>query len=171
MRVRSFPPLADDNARVLILGSMPGRVSLEQRQYYAHPRNAFWTIMGELFGCGPQLRYAERAQCLLIHGIAVWDVLKSCVRTSSLDSDIEPESEQPNDLRRFLLSHRQVGALFFNGGKAEQAFRRHLAKKLETEFPHLKYTRLPSTSPAHAGKGYIEKLHMWKVVAETAAGS
>lgn len=169
MFVRSFPPLADDDARVLILGSMPGVESLRQNQYYAHPRNAFWAIMGEYFGCGPELSYTERAHCLRRHGIAVWDVLKCCVRAGSLDADIEADTERPNDLTKFLRAHRQLRFVFFNGGKAEQAFRKHLAVRVEREFPTLSFARLPSTSPAHAGMSHLKKQLAWKIVADRAA--
>jgi hypoxanthine-DNA glycosylase len=126
-------------------------------------------IMGEYFGGGPDVPYAERARRLREHGVAVWDVLKTCVRAGSLDSDIKPDSERPNDLRKFLYAHRRLRFVFFNGGKAEQAYRRHLAATIERDFPELRYTRLPSTSPAHAGLSYLAKLRAWKVVAECAA--
>jgi hypoxanthine-DNA glycosylase len=168
MRVRSFPPLAGADARILILGSMPGRVSLEHNEYYAHPRNAFWRIMGDCFGCGPELAYAERARCLQGHGVAVWDVLKSCIRAGSLDSDIDADSERPNDVRAFLRAHRQLRFIYFNGGKAEQAFRKHLGARIAREFPQLSRARLPSTSPAHAGLSYLAKLRAWKVIADAA---
>jgi hypoxanthine-DNA glycosylase len=95
--IYSFPAIADDNARILILGSMPGKASLQAGQYYAHPRNQFWPILGELVGAGPTLNYDARISVLLSANIALWDVLKSCYRSSSLDADIDKASMIAND--------------------------------------------------------------------------
>jgi len=99
-KIRSFPPVATSEARVLILGSMPGIASLTAGQYYAHPRNAFWRIMGKLVGAGPENPYDERLRILKKGGIALWDVLDSCVRPGSLDANIS--NETPNDFAIFL---------------------------------------------------------------------
>src|SRR5690349_17757067 len=125
-KARSFPPLSREDARVLILGSMPGEESLRRRRYYAYPHNQFWPIMGALFGAGPELEYAQRVGALTARGIAVWDVLASCERKGSLDGNIRPETERPNDFRRFLEDHPGIRAVFFNGGKAQSAFARHV---------------------------------------------
>ena len=160
---RSFPPIADEGARVLVLGSMPGVASLEARQYYAHPRNAFWPIMGELFGAGPGLTYEERCERLRSAGVAVWDVLQTCRREGSLDAAIDRRSERPNALRRFLRDHPRVAWVLFNGQKAETAFRRHVLPGLpESLVERLTLVRLPSTSPAHAGRSFGEKLAAWR---------
>lgn len=163
-KARSFPPLARPDARVLILGSMPGQESLRQRQYYAFPHNQFWPIMGALFGAGGDLPYPKRVRVLLERGVAVWDVLKSCEREGSLDGDIRPETERANDLRRFLRAHAGIRAVFFNGGKAESAFRRHVRPRLGPRAARLRFERLPSTSPAHAGLPRAAKLKAWRRV-------
>ena len=106
--VHSFPPIADDSAHTLVLGSMPGVVSLQADEYYAHPRNAFWPIMGALFGAGLSVPYAKRTETLLHHGIAVWDVLKLCTRDGSLDSAIVESSIEPNDFPEFLDAHPAI---------------------------------------------------------------
>ncbi|MCI0334337.1 MAG: DNA-deoxyinosine glycosylase [Planctomycetes bacterium] len=162
--VCSFPPLAAADSRVLILGTMPSIASLEKQQYYGHPQNAFWPIMGRLFGAERELPYDERRQILIDRGVAVWDVFRECYREGSLDTSIRVESESPNDIAKFLRQHPQVNAIFFNGTKAETAFRRHAqpeVAKLEREF---RYTRLPSTSPAHAGRTFAQKLAAWQAV-------
>ena len=161
-RAHSFAPLENTDAVILILGSMPGKASLAAGQYYAHPRNSFWPIMGELFGARPGLPYAERLQVLKSSGIALWDVIASCTRQNSLDSRIEPASVVPNDFESFFRSHPAIRQVFFNGAKAEQCFRRHVRPSLKQQALHCR--RLPSTSPAHAGMSYPEKLNAWRIV-------
>lgn len=164
-QVRSFPFIADARATVLILGSMPGAASLRAAQYYAHPRNLFWPIMGELLGAGPDMSYAARSVMLRQHGIALWDVLESCVRPGSLDSDIEEASLVPNDFSGFFRSHERIARVFFNGAKAEQSFFRHVLPRLAlVPGRTLAYARLPSTSPAHAAKSFDDKLAEWRAV-------
>jgi double-stranded uracil-DNA glycosylase len=157
-----FPPVAAAGARVLILGSMPGRVSLDAVRYYAHPRNAFWRIMGDLFGAGPELPYEERLDKLMARGIALWDVIAACERYGSLDADIVAGSVQANDFTAFLAEYPSIEHIYFNGTAAEAAFQRHVLPGLGAPPPRLH--RLPSTSPAHAARGYAEKLAAWSVI-------
>ena len=160
----SFPPIQNRNARVLVLGSMPGAASLLANRYYAYEHNAFWKIMGALFDAGPDVAYEKRVVLLKRAGIAVWDVLESCVREGSLDSAIDEASMVPNDFPTFFATHPHVRHVFFNGGKAETSFRRYVRPHLgETA---LRFTRLPSTSPAHAARNFETKLKAWRVVAE-----
>ena len=156
-RIHSFPPLARTDARLLILGSMPGEVSLAAGQYYAHPRNAFWPIMGHLFGFDPQADYAKRVAALLEARVAVWDVLHSCRRSGSLDSRIRDDAV--NDFTTFFADHPTISRLFFNGQKAEASYRRHVLPHLPRQ---LDYQRLPSTSPAHATLSFEAKLAAWR---------
>jgi hypoxanthine-DNA glycosylase len=158
LRLQSFPPVADEQATVLILGSMPGKESLKQNQYYAHPQNAFWKIMGDLVGAHPTMSYEQRLQALTAAHIALWDVLKTCERQGSLDSDIQNETS--NDFASFFKNHPHITQVFFNGAKAEQSFKRSVLGK--QKLPPLEFARLPSTSPAHAGMRYEEKLKAWK---------
>lgn len=160
-RVRSFAPVGDEGATVLILGSMPGRASLEAGRYYAHPRNCFWRIMGELVGFRCDAPYEERMRALEDAGIAVWDVLQSCQREGSLDSSIRDETLVANDFAAFFRSHRAVGRVLFNGTKADQCFRRHvLGPGIGAQ---LDLRRLPSTSPANASWPYPRKLEAWRL--------
>ena len=103
--VCSFGPIAAADARVLVLGTAPSIASLAKQQYYGHPQNAFWPIMGRLFGAGRDVEYQERKRLLCAKGVAVWDVLGECYRAGSLDSAIEVESEAANDLAGFLDQH------------------------------------------------------------------
>lgn len=159
-RIRSFPPVADEQATLLILGSMPGKASLQQQQYYAHPSNAFWKIMGELAGAHPALPYTQRLHLLQASGIALWDVLASCERESSLDAHIRNESV--HDFAQFFARHPHITRVFFNGTKAEQSFRKFVLGK--QRLPPLAFHRLPSTSPAHAGMRYADKLQAWRTI-------
>lgn len=159
----SFPPLADRRARVLILGTMPGKESLRAAQYYAHPRNAFWKIMGDLVGAGLELAYDARVQKLKAANIAVWDVLASCMRASSLDSDIDTGTMVVNDFDVFYRAHPAITDVFFNGAIAEKFYRLHVQARHHSQT--LNCLRLPSTSPAYAGMRYAQKLEAWAAVA------
>jgi TDG/mug DNA glycosylase family protein len=159
-QVHSFPPIASAASRVLVLGTMPGIVSLKAREYYAHPRNAFWRIMGELFGAGPSLPYDERVAVILSAGVALWDSVEACVRPGSMDKSIT--GEVANDFPAFFATYPDIAHVFFNGGKSEAVFRRHVLPAL-TGDRHV-YTRLPSTSPAHAGMTLEAKVQAWSVV-------
>ncbi len=160
--IQSFPPVAAPDARLLILGSMPGEASLRAGRYYAHERNAFWRIMGDLLGAGPALPYAERLQRLQAAGIALWDVIADCERSGSLDAAIVKTSVRPNDFARFFAEHPGIDRVFFNGATAETSFRRHVLPQLAG--CTLALCRLPSTSPAHAARAYAEKLAAWSVI-------
>jgi hypoxanthine-DNA glycosylase len=168
-QIQSFPPIENPTVRTLILGSMPGKESLRAGQYYAHPRNAFWTIMGELVGAAPTLPYDVRTQILKSAGIALWDVLASCTRHSSMDADIERDSICPNDFASFFLNHPDIKHVYFNGTMAEQCFRKHVQPLLESQLQQrpLNYHRLPSTSPANASVRYEQKLSAWKVILQS----
>lgn len=160
--IQSFPPIENPTATILILGSMPGKESLRAKQYYAHPRNAFWPIMGELIGAPPALPYEARIRKLKSAGIALWDVLASCKRRSSMDADIDTDSICANNFASFLRAHPHVTHVFFNGTMAEQCFHKYVRRMPEDRPLH--YLRLPSTSPANASMSYEQKLAAWRVI-------
>lgn len=160
----SFPPIAATDARILILGSMPGEASLQAGQYYAHPRNQFWKLIGELLGFDPHGDYAHRTQALIDAKIALWDVLKSCRRPGSLDANIVAQSVIVNDFAVFFKSHPSITDVFFNGATAEQFFKRHVADQAIDKALH--YHRLPSTSPAHANLSHEQKREKWRGLLE-----
>lgn len=159
--INSFSPIEDSNANILILGSIPSKTSLLTGQYYAHSRNSFWPIMGDLIAAARTLPYTMRIQILRSNGIALWDVLASCKRKSSLDSDIDKASACANNFESFLSTHQNITDIFFNGTMAEKYFNKLV---LHTLSPNLRYTRLPSTSPAHAALTYNQKLNAWKTI-------
>lgn len=160
--IRSFAPIAGRGPRILILGSMPGQKSLDAGQYYAHKQNAFWRIIGDLLGVDPQAPYRKRVQALKAARISVWDVLHSCKRDGSMDSSIQRESELANDFRAFFRGHPGIARVFFNGSKAAASFRRHVQPGLGPR--SLRYSRLPSTSPANASIPYSRKLEAWREI-------
>jgi TDG/mug DNA glycosylase family protein len=161
--VQSFPPIASAASRVLILGTMPGKASLRAGQYYAHPQNAFWRIAGTIVGFEPASPYEVRVDLMRAAGIAIWDVLKSCTRQSSLDSDIVHATAVPNDLPAFLALHPQIRRICFNGAKAEALFARHVRPRL-ADARDIHYVRLPSTSPANASVPAATKLQAWQAI-------
>ena len=161
-----FPPIARVDARVLILGSLPGEASLQAREYYAHPRNGFWKIMHVIAGATGD--YASRCRSLQQRGIAVWDVLSSSVRRGSLDADIDLKSAEPNDFKPFLAGHPNIRLVCFNGRKAQQMFERWV--RFSVSECNLEFALLPSTSPAHASLTLAEKLDIWRGIIEPGLG-
>lgn len=157
----SFPPLLGEKPTRLILGSMPSVQSLKHHQYYAHPRNAFWPIMAELFGFSTTLPYSERCAILIQQHIAVWDVLKACQREGSLDSNIKKASMAFNDFNLFLQQSPAIQCIIFNGSKAEQIFVKEVLPSLDESFSHILRLKMPSTSPAHASISFEQKRHQW----------
>jgi TDG/mug DNA glycosylase family protein len=162
--VHSFKPLAAANASRLILGSMPGKASLQAHQYYAHPRNAFWRIIESLLALEPGLSYQQRCARLIEHRIALWDVLQTCTRSGSLDSDIVESSIVPNDFTAFFETHSRIERLYFNGAKAEQMYKKYVLPRLPQRFADISTHRLPSTSPANAAIDFAGKLNQWRVI-------
>lgn len=162
--IKGFPPIAADDSRILVLGSMPSETSLKMQQYYGHRRNAFWHIMGELFGAGQEMDYEQRKQVLMQNGVAVWDVLNTCCRKGSMDSDINMESIQINDFNRFYSLHPLIEKVFFNGGTAEKVYTKQILPALAKQFDYLSYLRLPSTSPAYASMKLACKIEAWHVI-------
>jgi hypoxanthine-DNA glycosylase len=160
-QVRGFPPISRPDARILILGSMPSRESVARQQYYAHPRNGFWPILTALLGIEAS-SYDERAAQVVRSGVAIWDVLQTCIRAGSLDSAIDDRSMVTNDFRAFFHGHPHIRRIYFNGAKAEAVYRKHVLPSLSGTVVSLPLQRLPSTSPAHAGMTMEQKLTAWR---------
>jgi hypoxanthine-DNA glycosylase len=155
---KGFPPLARVDAKFLVLGSLPGMRSIQEQQYYAHPRNAFWPIMKALFGVDGE--YESRRRQLIVNRIAVWDVLNSAVRPGSLDADIRLDVARANDFEAFFSSYPDIGVVIFNGKKAESLFMRFVEARPND--PSARFILLPSTSPAYAAMPYSGKLARWR---------
>jgi hypoxanthine-DNA glycosylase len=156
--LHGFPPVVDDQARVLILGSFPSAQSLAVHQYYANPRNAFWPITSELFGFDVDTSYESRLAALRSQGIALWDVLHTCRRAGSADSAIDPKSLVVNDFAELFANYPTITRVYFNGAKAAELYRR-----LAPSNDRLQFQRLPSTSPAHAMRPGA-KLAAWRAM-------
>jgi TDG/mug DNA glycosylase family protein len=157
----SFPPVLGHGPHTLILGSMPGERSLQEQRYYAYPQNSFWPIMAQICGFSTDAGYHARLEALKQAGFALWDVLQQCAREGSLDSAISRCTEVPNDIIGLLEANLTIDRICFNGAKAEESFRRHLLERLP-EQRDFRLIRLPSTSPAHAGMRFEEKLDVWR---------
>jgi TDG/mug DNA glycosylase family protein len=166
MHDRCFAPIARRDATTLVLGSLPGRKSLEMQQYYAHPQNAFWKLIATIFEAEGSLTYTRRVRLLEKNRIAVWDVLAAAERPGSLDSSIVHASALANDFGAFFRAHPRIRRVFFNGRKAEQMYRRFALPEIGPGFPHIRYECLPSTSPAHAGMTFAKKLGRWRRIKE-----
>lgn len=161
--VESFPPQVGTGCRLLLLGTAPSLASLALRQSYAHPHNLFWPFMGELYGAGPELAYAERIARLHALGVGIWDVLERCERPGSLDSGIVPASEVPNDIPGLLRAHPTIIAIGLNGAKAQQVFARRIEPAIGTgQRERLAILALPSTSPANASIPRAAKSARWR---------
>lgn len=158
----AFAPVAHTDAKLLILGSMPGVASLDARQYYAHPRNSFWYIMQAMFGTRPApATYDEKIELLKNARIALWDVLAHCRRPGSLDSNIDRKSIVCNDFASFLARYNQIRKIAFNGKAAEQLFRKHALPALQLP-ASTSLVSLPSSSPAMASLTRDQKKAAWQ---------
>jgi double-stranded uracil-DNA glycosylase len=161
---RGFDPVAGADARVLILGTLPGKLSLERGEYYAHPRNTFWRIMGELVGASPDLPYRDRVLRLQEAAIALWDVCATGRRSGSLDMKIENSTVVSNNFNEFFASHPHIQLICFNGSKANHFYRTKVLPSLAPPVREISWKQLPSTSPAHAAVPFQRKLSLWRVI-------
>ncbi len=159
-----FPPIIGGDPKILILGSMPSDMSLKQRQYYAHPRNAFWYIMGDLFNFSVGATYPKREELLIKNRIALWDVLQACKRDGSLDSSIIGSSIKTNDFSHLLLLYPSIQLIVFNGATAEKVFKKRVLPGLKTQLERIQMIRLPSTSPAMAALTREQKMEKWSEI-------
>ncbi|PWN64033.1 DNA-deoxyinosine glycosylase [Chryseobacterium viscerum] len=157
-RISSFPPLIDAQSEIIILGSIPGVKSLEMQQYYAHPQNKFWKIIFELLNEEFTDDYTQRIETIKKHHIALWDVIDTCERKGSLDSEIK--NEEANQIAELMEEHPNVKAIFCNGGKSYKNLQKLLGKSYK-----LPVILLPSTSPLHT-VSFEKKLEEWKKVLE-----
>ncbi len=164
--LRGLPPIENPAARVLVLGSMPGAASLAAGRYYAHPRNLFWPLMGELLGFDPALPYARRIAALKRARIALWDVIGACRRAGSLDARIDPSSIVVNDFPGFLARHPHLAFVGFNGAAAASSWHRFVTSSVVGR--ELRYVTLPSSSPANASIAMSTKREAWRVVLDAA---
>lgn len=157
-----FAPIAAPNACILVLGSLPGTKSLLEQEYYAHPQNAFWPIMREMYGIDGN--YADRCKGLIESRVALWDVLQASVRPGSLDADIREDTARANNFAQFFALHPDVRSIFFNGKKAEKLFMRMVVDKSAPaiNLAEVRLQGLPSTSPAYAAMRFSGKLAAWK---------
>lgn len=157
---RSFLPSIDDSSQILILGSMPGVKSLEEQQYYAHPQNRFWKVMGAI--CNEpnlhQLDYQQKLKILLQNNIALWDTIKFCKRDGSLDSDIQ--NETPNDIYGLLKKFPKLKTICLNGNKSYSTFKKYFPDLLEKYSCH----KMPSTSPANAKYSLDTLIKYWSSI-------
>lgn len=153
----SFPPVVARDTRILILGSLPGAASLQMRQYYGHPRNAFWKLVGDAIGVDLYgMDYPSRLQTLLAHRIGLWDVIAQARRQGSLDSDIRDHSR--NDLQTLLAQLPALETIAFNGGTAGKIGLQALGEQAR----RYQVLLLPSSSPAYAALSYALKLESWR---------
>ncbi len=159
--LRSFPPLADERSRVLVLGTMPGPEALRRQQYYGFAGNHFWHIMRDLLADGRELSYDEKIALVRRHRIALWDVLASCERVGALDSAIK--NVEPNAIPELLARHPGIHTVFCNGTLSAKLFGRFFGGRVT-----LPMIGLPSTSPANAAMPYATKRKLWTAVIERA---
>lgn len=159
-RLAGFAPVIDAHVDTLILGSFPSAASLAAGQYYAHPRNQFWRLLGTLLGEPlPDLPYAQRLRRVLAHRVGIWDVYGACERAGSLDAAIR--NQRANDFARLRRLAPRLERVFFNGGTAGRFAPSFRAAGFAIAV-------LPSSSPAHASRSFAQKLALWRRAFEAA---
>ncbi|SCY84873.1 MULTISPECIES: DNA-deoxyinosine glycosylase [unclassified Lysinibacillus] len=154
-------PVVDSATKVLIVGSMPGKQSLEKQQYYGNPRNHFWPIMSELLETEVPDDYVKRIALLKHNAIGLWDTVETCEREGSLDAAIR--NEKPNDFQTLFEEYPNIQLVLFNGAKAFEVFKKHIGLELLEERA---YKKMPSTSPIPGKniKSFAEKLEDWRII-------
>ena len=162
--LQGLPAQVTAACRVLVLGSMPGAISLHEARYYAHPRNRFWPLMAALCGFDVQLAYAQRMACLQQAGVGLWDVIGQCQRAGSLDTAIVRGSEVPNRIAELVADLPQLRAIACNGAAAHTAFQRWIAPALPPLAAALPVLALPSTSPANAAWSLPRLTGQWQAL-------
>ena len=150
----SFPPLIYENAEILILGSLPGKKSIELKEYYGHPRNRMWKILCAITNCDLSIDYESKKVFLKKNKIGLWDVASSAERKGSLDSNIKKEI--PNDVDSLLLDFPSIKVIGFNGKKSESMYNKFF--KLNKS---IKYVSLPSSSPANMAISFEDICQRW----------
>ncbi len=146
----------DKDSRILILGSFPSVKSREQHFFYGHKQNRFWRVVAQVFDCAVPESIEQKREMLLTHHVAVWDVIASCEITGSSDASIRDVI--PNDLS-VILSQADIQAIYTNGGKAQELYRKYIFPVNGREA-----VSLPSTSPANAGYSLQRLVEAWKVI-------
>ena len=159
MKIQSFPSISNTNAKILILGTMPGAKSLALNEYYGNIRNHFWQLLFTLCNEPYSTDYQTKKNLILKNNIALWDVLQACERIGSLDSAIL--KEVPNDFNGFLKTHPHITHIFFNGQQAAKFFKKYVA--IDSSYTLI---TLPSTSPSNARIFFEGKLAAWQQLAE-----
>jgi hypoxanthine-DNA glycosylase len=156
IRKRCFDPVVDDQTRLLVLGSLPGELSLARNEYYGNKQNRFWMLMSEVIGLDlVALDYSARLQALLAHRVGLWDVVAEAHREGSLDSRIRDHAG--NDLLGLIGGLPNLAAIAFNGGTAARLG----LKALGEHASRYDIVLLPSSSPAYT-LAYVEKLTVWR---------
>ncbi len=150
-----FPPLYDENSRILILGSFPSVKSREEMFFYGHPQNRFWRVSAAVLGCPVPQTVAEKREMLLSHGVALWDVLASCEIEGSADSSIK--NAAANDLSP-IFAQAKIEKIFVNGKTAEKYYNKYLKERFGAA------VCLPSTSPANAAWSVERLTAAWSVI-------
>ena len=161
--VHSFEPIVGRDPRIVILGSMPGVVSLQAVQYYANPRNAFWAIIAELFGIDTECNYESRIRQISRSPLILWDTLKSCHREGSLDSKILRQQIEANNVAGLVEQHSSLRVIAFNGAASAKYFDQLEKHRLPVNH-RLALIKLPSTSPANATMNFEQKLAAWRIL-------
>jgi hypoxanthine-DNA glycosylase len=160
MQKQCFDPVVDKHVRLLVLGSLPGDVSLAQKQYYGHPQNQFWRLMSAVMNADlPTMDYPARLQTLLKNGVGLWDVIATARREGSLDSNIQQQAN--NDLVGLIGTLPALTAIAFNGGTAA----RHGVRLIGERVDSYRIITLPSSSPAYT-LPFTEKLIRWQTLNE-----
>ncbi len=151
-----FPPLYDENSRVLILGSFPSVKSREQMFFYGHPQNRFWRVISFVMGAKQPKTIEEKTEFLHTNHIALWDVIASCDIVGSSDSSIK--NVVVNDLAK-ILKNADIKQIFVNGKTAEKYYNKYVRHTIGKEA-----ICLPSTSPANAAWSVERLTNEWKIV-------